>query len=354
MDFTEKQQIIRRIASGKLHALVPFQNDEYYVIFTDPSLELSTEADWIYKKRYKALVAEGALTLEQSYDILKRDGTWSDQLEKEYKTVEKDLDILNKHLPSVKFNKTEEKAIKSTITKGKKRLEELYRIKNQLITSTAEYLANLNKRRFIISRISKVDNPELLDIPMFKDTLIVYYFEESGISESQLRNIARSEPWRLYWTTSKDTGTPLFPHSAVEITDHQYMLVHWSRLYDFAYNSTRRPTNDIIDDDIRFDAWFKAEVDRIDADLKQQSIEDSMGGGSSGPGYTERFIPADEQGAKEVYELNDVMSRAKIAQRQKTIAKEGEVKEQNLPDVQASLQQEVNKATVQGIKNRSA
>ncbi len=349
MDFVEKQAIIRRICSGKLYSNVSFQNEEYPVLFIDPSLELSTEADWIYKKVYKNLEEGGALTLKQSYDILIKDGKWSETLQKEYDTIEKDIEILNKQLPDIQFNRSQQRAIKATIDKGKTKLRELYGIKNQLITSTAEYIANYNKRKFLISKIAKLDHPELLDMPVFKDTLIVYYFEESSIPESQLREIARSDPWRLYWTTSKDTGTPLFPHSAIEITDLQYMLVFWTRMYDYAYNSTKRPPGDVIEDDVRFDAWYQSEVKRIDAELKQQALDDVAGG----HGHSEVFLPADAEGAKEVYELNDPMSRAKVQNRQKTIEKQGEVKEQDLPDVKMNLQMEINKMAGQGIKNRS-
>lgn len=355
MEFLEKQQMIRRICSGKLYASVNFNNKSYEVIFRDPNQDLQLESDWIYKRNYNKLKEEGALTLDDSYEVLKQDGKWSDELEQETKNIRLDIEALNHHLQGTKFNKTEQAAIKVTIEKGKKRLLELDRTKHQLIKTTAEYIAMQHKRRFLIGQIVTVPEPELLDLLAFKDTLSVYYFEESGISESQLRKLARTDPWRLYWTTSKDTGTPLFPHPTVEMTDLQYMLVLWTRLYDFAYNSTNRPTEDVIDDDTRFDAWYSAEIERINADVKRSDLERSLGktAQDNRPGSIEVFLPADAEGAKEVYNLNTPDSRARVVQRQRALTEKGELTEANLPDVRMDLQMEMNKLAQQGVQNRS-
>lgn len=355
MDFLEKQQLIRRICSGKLYSTVTFNNTSYEVIFTDPNQDLQLESDWIYKRVYNKLKDEGALTLEESYDILRQDGKWSDDLEKEMKSIEIDLETLKSHLDRTKFNKTEQAAIKGTIERGKKRLIELENTKNQLIRTTAEYIAMQHKRRFLIGYIVKVPKPELLDLIAFKDTLSVYYFEESGISESQLRKLARTDPWRLYWTTSKDTGTPLFPHPTVEMTDLQYMLVLWTRLYDFAYSSPNRPTDDVMEDDTRFDAWYQSEIERINAEVKRNDLERSLGKTTQDnrPGSIEVFLPADAEGAKEVYNLNTPDSRARVLMRQKALNEKGELAEANLPDVNRDIKMELNRMASQGAQNRS-
>ena len=355
MDFLEKQQMIRRICSGKLYTTVSFNNISYDVVFRDPNQDLQLESDWIYNRVYKRLKEEGALTLEESYDILKQDGKWSDELEKEMKTIDADLENLKSHLQRTKFNKTEQAAIKVTIEKGRQRLLELDRTKNQLIRTTSEFIAMQHKRRFLISHITTVPKPELLDVLAFKDTLSVYYFEESGISESQIRKLARSDPWRLYWTTSKDTGTPLFPHPTVEMTDLQYMLVLWTRIYDFAYNSMNRPTDDVIEDDVRFEAWYHAENERIQSEIKRNDLERSLGKTVSDnrPGSIEIFLPADEEGAKEVYNLNTPESRARVVQRQKALTEKGELPEAKLPDVSRDLKMELNRLSSQEAQNRS-
>ncbi len=349
MNFQEKSILVRRISNGKLHGVVNFGNTEYFAVFSDPTLSLMAEADWVYQKNYDSLKAEAdVITLEESYKILVEQGKWNNLMEKEMQGISKDIEVLTKSLIGMKYNKAATKATKKTIEKGKLRLQELYLIKNQLSTSTIEFMAERSKKRFIISKIAKMDDcSELLENPLFKDNLIVYYFEESSISESKLRELARSDPWRLYWTTSKDTGTPLFPHSCVEMTDLQYSLVLWSKLYDFAYSSSNRPTDDIIADDDRFDAWYRQECERIDAETAKGQLGDNFGSAS------EVFIPADAEGAKEVYALNNVLEREKLRQREKFIADKGEVKEQALPDVKQKIQMEMNRLGADAIKNRS-
>lgn len=350
MDYEERSSLVRRITSGKLYGSIVYNDRVYDVVFCDPSLSVMTESDWIYKSEFKKLTTETIIpTTEEYYKVLIEEGKWNNDLEIEMKKLQNDIIELTGNLNKLKFNKSATRNIKAAIDKGKKRLEELHSIKNQYTHFSAEFLAEKARKRFIISKISKLlCNSELIDNPLFKDSLIVYYFEESNIPESKIRELARTDPWRLYWTTSKDTGTPLFPYSVVEITKLQEALIMWSKCYDFAYNSTNRPTDDVIADDDRFDAWFKSELERIDKETKQNQISDISSGNQ------EIFIPADEEGAKEVYSLNSSSERNIIKSRESFIRQKGEVKDQALPDVSRGIKMQLNKMTKESIKNRSS
>jgi hypothetical protein len=340
LDFLEKQRLVRRITSGTLYGQLSYQYESYPVVIRDPSLDLLTEADYVYSSATKDLRDNHNLfTLEESYKILEEDGRWTQNMEGEMAGVAADLKTLHENLDAAKFNKVEQKAIRATIDKGKKRHNELYSIKNQLYSSTLEYVAERSRRRWLIGRISTVTPSYLLENIHFKDQLVVYFFNESDIAESAIRELSRADPWRLYWTTSKDTGTPLFRHSATEITDLQYILVLWSKIYDFAYNSPNRPDDKTINDDTLFDSWYQKEIKRLEAEQKRSEIDQKFGGGT---GKQEMFIPADPEGAKEVYELNDPTSRMIVKERQKFIDKKGEVPEAQLPDVQREIQMQLN------------
>jgi len=127
------------------------------------------------------------------------------------------------------------------------------------------------------------------------------------------------------------------------MTDLQYSLVFWSKLYDFAFESMDRPSHEIIADDEKFDHWYKTECERLEGELKKNklknTIDDAYGGGGS-----EVFIPADREGAKEVYDLNDLNAKNRITQRQKAIEIKKEVREEQLPDVKRDIQMEAVKA----------
>jgi hypothetical protein len=356
MEFSERERLVRRVINRTFYGTIKHRENTYNVKFSDPTLSLMSEADWKYKKIYdESKTQDDVITLEDSYEILKKDGVWSDAKQLELDGLYKDIKELQSKLPSLKFHKVQERAIKETIDKGKKRIQELESIKNQLWSITIDFMADRAKKRFIISNIASVDgnpNHQLLSDPNFLDALCVYYYNEGSLSEAQMRELARTDPWRLYWTVSKDTSTPLFPHSLVETTELQYALLLWSRIYDFAYESTNRPTEDIIKDDDKFDAWYRQESDRLDAEVRKQATEQAIGS-INGPGGQEVFIPADVEGAREVYQLNDVGGRIRIAQRQKAILDNGVVAECDLPDVARDLKLEANRLASQGAKNRS-
>lgn len=347
MEQALREKLVRRITSRTLYGSVKFQNDRYDVIYKDPSLQLLTEADYKYHVVYNTALKEGdVMTLEESYEILKKDGTWSDAKQKELETLYSDIKQLQAKLHTSRFKKAEQRAIKATIDEGRKRIDVLEHTKNQLWGSTIDYLADKTKRHFIISRIVTIVDQSLLSIPLFLDALAVYYYKDASISEKQIREIARTDPWRLYWTVSKNTGTSLFPHSCVEMTELQHALVLWTQIYDFAYQSQSRPSDEVIDDDDQFDAWYRSECKRLEVESKQHALDNGIGG-------QEVFVPADREGAKEVYELNDAMVKNRIAQRHNVIESKGTVDEANLPDVKQELVMAKNRMAASAIQGRT-
>jgi hypothetical protein len=349
MDFNKREQILRRITSRTLYCTVKYKHDNFDVVFKDPSLSILAESDWIYNKIFNRSTKEdGLFTLEESYKLLTEKGLWNDKLQKELETIKSDIEKLNSRLPELRFKKSEERTAKAAIEKAKKRFIELETIRNQLYSSTAEYLSDMGRKKFIVSKITEIKDRSLLEEPAFLDVLVYYYYKENGISEPEIREIARTDPWRLYWTVSKGTGTHLFPHSSVEMTDLQYLLLLWTKVYDFAFESSNRPSDEVINDDTKFDAWYKAEADRINKENQKRQVENSANLISG----QEVFIPSDKEGAKEVYSLNDPIAKGIIATREKVINEKGQLEHTQLPDVKQDLIMKVNQAASQGTQNR--
>jgi hypothetical protein len=351
MTFEERQKLVRRITSGKLYGIMNHNNEEHYVVFTDPVLSFLTEADFVYTKVYKNLVSnKDVMTLESSYKLLREKGIWTDQMQQDLVSLESDLEKLQAKVIQLKFQKAHQKSIKNLIKQTKEKIIELARVRDQLWESTAEFFAERHKTRFLMKKIVQVENQQLLEDPNFLDILSVYYYKENFVEEAKTREIARTDPWRLYWIVSKDTGTHLFPHSCVEMTDLQYALVSWSRVYDFAFSSSNRPSDDIVEDDDAFMAWYRAEVKRISSESQRQALEQSLG---SGFGSQEVFVPADSEGAKEVYDLNDPIGRSRIKERQKALLIKGQLHQAELPDVKRDINMELNRLASENTKNRS-
>lgn len=342
MDFDQRQRLVRRICDARIYGTVNFNNQLVDVTIIDPTLDILSRADYLYEKIYKELIDAGdAFSIEESYSILEDQGIWSSKLEAELKIASSNLENLKDILPSLQFKKNQYKSTKQLIEKTEQRISELSRIKNSLYSNTANFFADKAKKRYIISKVCFIEDEELINNSIFQDTVSVYYYIDNAISAKKMRELARSDPWRLYWIVSKDTGTPLFKNSCVEMTDLQYALTSWTRIYDFAFSSENRPDFTVIEDDDAFDAWYKAEEKRITQTIKQNKQSNTAFGGA------ETFIPADLEGSKEVYSLNDLSARARIKEREKAIDDAGELKEAQLPDVKRDLKMELNRMAMQ-------
>ena len=210
------------------------------------------------------------------------------------------------------------------------------------------------RKRFLVENLVEFE----IDIkmtPNILSKLVKLYYLDSYIDENKIRVLARTDPWRLYWTASKDTGTQLFGHACVQMTDLQYALVTWSKVYDFAFDSMNRPSDDIIEDDDKFDIWYEEECDRLKKELGQKNVDKVVNKhGRQGYGMQEVFIPADREGAKEVYAMNDLEGRMRIKQRQNYIKKKGRARDLDLPDVKRDIQMESNRMAMQSATSKGA
>ena len=65
---------------------------------------------------------------------------------------------------------------------------------------------------------------------------------------------------QIRWREGNRAGLPMFPvKSASDLSYVQLWLLHWLQVYDWAYSlpEKERPSKDVIEDDARFDGWYK-------------------------------------------------------------------------------------------------
>lgn len=343
VDYQEKSAIVRRISIGKLKTKIKYLNEDVVVIFSDPSLELLWEADFIYKNAIEEGKELNFITQKETYDLLIKEGQWNLFLQAEHDKLKKDIKNLKASLPSLKYQKLQERQVLSQIQKAKDRISVLSDIKEQLFHTTLEHFALQAKRRFIVKNSIKfLTNIDILLTPQFIDSLCVVYYQDNQISEQEIREIARSDPWRMYWALSRTNALKIFNvESATHITEYQYLLCSWSKIYDFAFESLNSPSKDIINSDDKFDSWYEEEVKKLEHKRNNNNNDTNRNGGIS---FGETLIPADAEGAKDVYDTNDSVARQIIMQRQKAIESKGQIEEQNLPDIKRTLIMEANKA----------
>jgi len=350
MEHQEKERLLRRILSRRSFDTISFNTDNIYVTFLDPQLDVMAEADHRYQTTLDVSLHSNMMSIDEAHKLLIKKGLWTSQHDAQLASTEQSIKNMTKMLGDLQYKPKQRKVVQDGLVELRRKQEKLLKLKNKYFPMTAEYYAQQTARRFILSKIATVSSPELLEDLNFLDHLVVCYYSRHIPSEVQIRELARSEPWRLYWAAAKSTGSSLFHGPIADITEIQYMLLTWTYIYDFAYESTNRPSYDIINDDDAFDIWHEQEIKRIDNENKTNKAGQPMS--SSGVGGSEMFVMADKEAAKDVYNLNDADGKRRVAQRQKALQTHGRLSHSQLPDVKTDLQIAANAAVMKKGRTR--
>lgn len=329
MDYTAKEKLCRRISSGR--SFLPYK--DLFIVFKDPDQNLIADSEIIYDIAIEENNGS-MININESFEILKKKGLWSDDKDLKIEEYKRQIKILKEELWSSRFIEKRLRFLNTTIKNTENELDKLIKLKNSLYGGTIECFAEMQKRRFLIKNITTIKNAKVeLSVDLIDD-LSRLYFEDNAVTEKEIRELARTNPWRIFWATSKETATPLFDKPSTMMTYYQQMLVSWSFIYDSAFQSLNKPSDDIIENDDLFDKWYQDEQNRIKNDQKSQQ--------NNGYGNKELFLMSDKEGAKKVYDLNTPEQKEKIKQRMKIIKEKGSVTDLDFPDVKRDIQIQSN------------
>jgi hypothetical protein len=342
MDHFQKERIINYISWG--HIIYESDNLILYPL----TIQEKSISSFVYEKEYNNAINSGIMKEEELLCYLIENEEWSIENENKINQIKSDIRKIIRGLLDLIFQKNKLNVAKLMLRKAEKCLIELITNKNSLLINSVESYASLKQQRFIISKITHKEDGSLFwkdneEFNNFTDLELVnkltnIFFVESRVSTSVTRELARTQPWRNIWSASKNCGN-LFNKSLLESTDNQLELISWSQIYDMAYESYERPSNDIIEDDDLLDSWFMRQSEKIEERCKKDGVDNLVKNKRSGK--QEVFIFADKNGAKDVYGLNDGLNRLKIQAKQKMIDSKGNVKDQNLPDNQMEMREQL-------------
>lgn len=341
MDYLEKERLISKILYPDIFI------DSKQIVLSPPNGRIKTESVYIYEKFYNQAIDLGLMDNDDLLYHLAVIGQWNPQELIDIETIKTDIERITKGLLSLIFNTSKLKMAKKMLREAENQLTEKISKKNRLLEPSANNYAVLKQQQFIISKIAKYNNGQMIwkNFDEFLDSdkddmmadLLEHFFINSRIPQKTMRLIARTNPWRQMWLSFKNMGS-IFDRSPCDWSDNQTNIVFWSKNYDLVYEAYERPSTDIIHDDDLLDSWFLNQTDKIESKCKNK-LGDSMTNKSRKDGRQENFIITDRDGAKKVYNMNDPSIRSKIKARQKVLDKHGKVKEQHMPDSQQEIRQ---------------
>jgi len=360
MDNGEIERLIATISWSNTPAFVTTKSGtELSLLLRPPTQMEQARSTIVYNTECQKALILGlsceADIIQQLIDL----GQWSDKQEAEISGLQDDIYKIRLGLLDFLFDMTKLEKTRSLLRRAEAALVERLSNRQELTQNSAEAHALISQQRYLISRIAEaedgkpfwetIDDFEQCDDIGLITQLCDIFFRKSKMSSKIIRRVARSQPWRVYWEIAKNTGD-LFGNNISLWSPNQRDLVYWSTVYDSVYGAYERPSQDVIDDDDLLDSWFMRQSKKTDKTSKA-----NMANGPTKPGRNEQFIMADRDGAKRVYDMNDPGARAKIRARQKVLERCGSVREQDMPDSQQEMREQLaamQRKTVKDISRR--
>lgn len=346
MTFKDREYAVNRLIAGCIQCSIKNDNGQIIrLVIKTPSRYHRYIAQEIYRDKLKESEWAGSCTEEEILHILVSKKIWDDEKETRLSRLIKDIDELKVQLYHLVFKSVERTRKKQELEAVRNEVNELSAARTSFNHLSAIGAAEMAKARYLVAHsLFHMD-----DTPVYRgesdywhsnDTLIesvVHCINDKRLSETDLRELARTEPWRSIWNCRKPEGQ-LFGISAVDLSDEQRILCVWSGIYDSIYEHPEAPSEEVIDDDDILDGWMlvqKRKREQSMLDKATDAITDNEKIKSAG----EIFIPANNMNdAKKIGALNDRGAQITKARRMQLLRKKGIVQEIEMPDSKQEIE----------------
>jgi hypothetical protein len=349
MKHHEREFFIYMIRSGKIY----IEKDNTTLIIHPPTIDQSFEASLIYDKAYKQAMIDGIMSEDEINEWMLESGLWSLDKDKKSDGFKQDLEKLKIEIYNNRSDSKLREKIRLYIRSGEKQYAEHLREKTQYYQNSREGYALSEKVSWIIKNCTYKNN-KLYD---FKDISLSYVIDEwqnSILSESIIRELAREEPWKSLWSIRENIGIKLFNNTdGQELTQNQKHLITWSQVYDNIQESIDCPTEEVIKDDDLLDGWFivqskKREKERLEKDFESKTQNEKIKNSS------EIYVMADRNdpnSINKINQLNDAHAKAIKQQRFDIIKqKDGTVRQHDFLDEKRKMQMDITNMMRNNVK----
>lgn len=265
----ELQEAIDQIMHSQ--KIIYLEEADSYILFKYPSkydLKLSEiEQEKIIRKGKR----EGLQSSEEIEKKLLERGLWTPEHQERADALDKKIFGLKTLKDDESLTKTEtrRKVIQESIDKLEKELKDLTDVREKAMENTAEVQAKYSRVNFLSwkctfdpytkKRLWNSFNDYFMEKDAFKNEVLINLLRWlEGFTTEEIRYIARSSLWRVYYVLVNKANTRLFNKTISDFTQDQLNLVYWSSYYENIYSMSPddRPSDEIINDDEELDKWI--------------------------------------------------------------------------------------------------
>jgi hypothetical protein len=283
---------------------------------------------------------------------------WAKEDEDRLKKLATDIDEIKYQMfQNFAFKPETVKRLKIALEETKQWKDQLLRRKNKFLHVSAKGFAFFEANKWlncsglhkngvkVFSNYKKYLKTPYISLAQLIEKLIDYQPNEHDI-----RLIAKTDPWRSIWNSRK-ANTDIFGRNAIDLTDEQKALLVWTSIYDNAYESTERPSDDIIADDDVFDGYLIHQRKEFDETMKNKKIENGVSSNKKINDSQYIFsIAKSQEEIDRIKSLNTEQASIIKKERSDQLSKDKEVAVHNLHDVRKDIKKQLEEQNVKNFR----
>lgn len=268
----------------------------------------------IYEEAYDDCLLNGVMTNEEMLFWLKSEGLWTDKNEQDVKDTQENIDNIKVEMFKSALDKNKVESLRKQLRGVERSIIKASSYKHSLLQNTCESNAEYEQRTWLILKSVQITNKEFL----LEDHINTIYnvFQQNLLGDSEIRELARKEPWHSFWAVSEKGKFPLFKrYKDRELTHNQKNLLLWSQTYDNIQESIECPDRDIIDDDDLLDGWFILQARERQKEKKKKLLGTSINNSKIQNSSEVFMVGQSEEHIKAIQSMNSDYNQMVLAQR---------------------------------------
>lgn len=315
--------------------------DEDFIIEPFKTIDLINSYK-IYENAYDDCAFNGIMTNEEMLSWLNSQNLWNDKKEKDIDSTQDIIENIKIEMFNNSLNKTKVESLRKQLRSLEKALLKGISFKNSLFQNTCETNADQEQKTWLIMNSIKIKNDKFI----IEDNIHRIYnvYQNNILSDKQIRELARTEPWSSFWIIfDKAKISPFKYYKDRELTINQKNLLMWSQTYDNIQESIDCPDRAIIDDDDLLDGWFITQSRERQKEKKKKLLDSSIKSKKITSSEEVFVISEDPDQVESIQSLNTEKSKFILQQRMQKIEKTGSSDFYNFDDKKLDVIQEAMK-----------
>ena len=335
----EREYFVSRIRSG----IMPISNKSHTVYVYAPNMLHSLEASRFSMQAYEDAEYEGVMDQDEMHEWMVEHDLWSNEEDEQLKGIEKDVKNLREKIYLNRDNVELRERIRLYLRAGEDGYAELSFKKNEYSPNTCEGIALSARYKYIIEHCCTCLNGDLYDFADMSVDFVSSEYQNAALTERQLREIAREEPWKSTWSVYGKSENILFNNKNRELTQDQKGILIWSTMYDNIQEHHECPSDDVIKDDDVLDGWFIVQRNKREQEKLEGEVEGELTNDKIRNAHEVFMVPDGDKKLEKINSMNNPTARMFKKQREHLIEQRGSVAQGEFFDEKLGVRSDQNK-----------